>query len=367
MGMAFLSGGIIYVDKYCFVIIESLNRAPYIKKYLEVINCKYDIVIWDRSANSKNPSADKFYDMHYKDGQQLSKIDKLFGYIKFSQFASRILKQNDYKGIFVFTPNVGILCYHVLVNKYKNRFLLDIRDYWQEEHKAVYMIEKGLVKQSFANIISSSAYKTFLPPADYIVTHNSQVMDKNTMHHFREKGLSITGPITIACIGAIKRINYDKKVIDFFANDDRFFLKFIGKGYDQLKEYCEQHNIFNVYTEGMFPMEETFNKYEGVDMILNMYGNHTPKLDYALSNKLYFAAQLGRPIVVCNDTFMEKVATDNGFGIAVDLDDKRSKDRLFEYYNGLDYRKFLNSCDMFLNKVREDENNFVTVVKQFTE
>lgn len=353
------------MKKYCFVIIESLNRAPYLEKYIKACDYKFDIVIWDRSATSDNPGADNFYVMHYKEGKELSYKDKFWGYIKFSKFASNILKKNNYKGVFVFTPNVGILCYNILLHKYKGRFILDIRDYWQEKHRLIYMIEKSLVKNSFANIISSRAYKKFLPNANYIITHNSQIMDSKICDRFRSQGLKKKEQIVIACIGAIKFAEYDKKVIDFFANDNRFLLKFIGKGYDQLEEHCRKGNIFNVYTEGMFPMNETFLKYEGVDMILNMYGNHNPKLDYALSNKLYFAAQLGRPIVVCKDTYMEKVAVDNGFGIAVDINNEKSRDSLFEYYNSIEYEKFIKNCDVFLERVVEDEKRFTNIVKKF--
>ena len=353
------------MSKYCFVIIESLNRAPYLAKYLNILDKDYDIIIWDRSGNSKNPGANNFFVLNYKQGKNLNYFDKLCGYICFSRFASHILKKNNYDGIFVFTANVGILCYKVLTTKYKKRYILDVRDYWQEKHKIIYLIEKGLVKNSYANVISSSEYKTFLPKAEYVLTHNSQVIDDTVIKHFRNKRVLPKKQIVLACIGAVKYIEYDKKVIDYFANDSRFFLKFIGKGYEQLSDYCDSHKIRNIYIEGMFPMNETYDKYEEVDMILNMYGNHTPKLDYALSNKLYFAAQLGKPIVVCKDTYMERVATDNGFGIAVDIEDINSKDRLYKYYNSINYDELLESCDKFLKIVQKDEQNFASMIKQF--
>lgn len=353
------------MKKFCFVIIESLNRAPYFEKYIKSCDYEYDIIIWDRSASSANPGARNFYVMHYKEGKDLSYKDKFLGYIKFSKFASNILKKNNYHGVFVFTPNVGILCYNILMKKYKRKYVLDIRDYWQEKHKIVYLFEKGLVNNSYANIISSRAYKKFLPKSNYIVTHNSQVLDEKTKKYFRMQEIRKKEKIVMACIGGIKFIDYDKKVIDYFANDNRFYLKFIGKGYEQLEKYCEQNHISNVYIEGMFPMSDTFLKYEGVDMILNMYGNHTPKLDYALSNKLYFAAQLGKPIVVCKDTYMEKVAVSNGFGIAVDINSIQSKDDLFKYYNSIIYKEFIKGCNSFLCRVAEDEEKFVGIIRKF--
>ena len=56
---------------------------------------------------------------------------------------------------------------------------------------------------------------------------------------------------------------------------------------------------------------------------------------------------------------------DNGFGIAVDINNEKSRDSLFEYYNSIEYEKFIKNCDVFLERVVEDEKRFTNIVKKF--
>lgn len=87
----------------------------------------------------------------------------------------------------------------------------------------------------------------------------------------------------------------NKKIIDLFNNDDRFQNHFIGKNAFELKDYITERHIKNVRLVDQFPTEKTLDYYAVTDAILNVYGNHTPLLDYALSNKLYLLQLLPYP------------------------------------------------------------------------
>lgn len=117
----------------------------------------------------------------------------------------------------------------------------------------------------------------------------------------------------------IRYQDQNKKIIDLFNNDDRFQNNFIGKNAFELKDYITERHIKNVRLVDQFPTEKTLDYYAVTDAILNVYGNHTPLLDYALSNKLYFATALAIPILISKDTFMEKVSLENDFGFVVDF------------------------------------------------
>lgn len=365
------------MDKYCFIHLDSPNRMPYLQKYLSKAEYKYDLIIWDRSGTKDNYGADKCYYMttildKYRKSRQgrrglVNSIYKLFAYTKFHFYLTYHLRKNKYKGVFVFAQNTGIICLHTLIKYYRGRYILDIRDYFRETNKWVFYSDKKLIENSFANIISSEAYKSFLPEGKYILTHNSQDFDKDIIQRFRTREKRKTRPIVLGCIGGIKFEQYDKKLLDFFANDNRFLLKFIGRGYDSLESYCEERKICNVYIEGEFPIDETLDKYESIDMILNMYGNNNLHLDFALSNKLYFAAQLGIPIVVCPHTYMEKISKKYQFGVSVDINIPSSKEKLIEFYDNIDYEKMFSGADVFLEIVKKDEKIFFDTIKHFTE
>ena len=355
------------MKKFCFVLLDSINRTPYIRKYIDACDFHYDIILWDRNHNSDSCGADKCF---YFKTDKLStgvkeKLQKAKAYLQFSHYIKKVLMENEYDGIFVFAANTACLCANILLKKYRGKYILDFRDYWQEKYKLLYNIEKKLLANCYTAVISSRAYETFLPPYNYYMSHNSQFLDEEQIKHFRDREVK-KNHLVMACIGGIKYVDYDRQVIDYFANDLRFELRYIGRGYDVLTSYCQKKGYKNVVTTGEFAISETMNKYEGVDIILNMYGNHTPKLDYALSNKLYFSAQLGIPILVCPETYMAEIVRKYGTGFVVDINNPSDKDSIFNQYKIIDWNRFYSKCDAFLEEIREDEMKFREMVRRFT-
>ena len=89
-------------------------------------------------------------------------------------------------------------------------------------------------------------------------------------------------------------------------------------------------------------------------MILNLYGNNSPNLDYALSNKLYYSAIYYMPILVCPNTFMATIVKKYGLGFVFDKDDENILDSLYEYYNNLDWKEYINNCDKFITEIKNE-------------
>ena len=173
--------------------------------------------------------------------------------------------------------------------------------------------------------------------------------------------------IVISCIGGIRFYEQFKRVIECFNNDDRYLLKFIGNGSEGLKEYCKQNNVRNVELVGRFDPKKTFDFYMDTDIVMNLYGNNTPLLDYALSNKFYYADSFGMPILVCPNTYMEEISVSNGFGFSFDLEDSTIKDQLYEYYYSIVWEKFYSDCDIFMSKVKHENAIFENKVGEFLE
>lgn len=189
------------------------------------------------------------------------------------------------------------------------------------------------------NVISSEGYKAFLPQGRrYILVHNYSDVSVEIIKEFGKKTQNT--PLRLSYIGLIRFQEQNKKIIDLFANDKRFLLQFIGKNAMELEEYVTTHHIENVRLIDQFPSDKTMDFYRNTDVILNAYGNHTPLLDYALSNKLYYAAALRLPILVSKDTYMEKIAVEGGFGFTLDIDDISIKEKFISWINGLDRIEF---------------------------
>ncbi len=353
-------------NKICIVTLRNIYMISCLPRYIECFdNSKFDIVYWDRHGIEENCGAENHYAMKYKVTNQDAKWRKLVGYIKFTWFAKRLLKRNKYDKIIVLPTQTGVLLYPFLKNRYKNKYIIDIRDYTAENNKLFYKIESNLIKNSGLAIITSPAFKRFLPEHEYIVSHNTTNISKDIIQQYRKRTKFLGEKIIVSGIGGIRFYEQFKKVIDYFGRDKRFLLRFIGNGSEGLKEYCEQNKYENVELLGRFEPKQTIDFYMNTDIVMNLYGNNNPLLDYALSNKLYYAAMLGMPILVCPNTYMEEVAVGNGFGFSLDLEDTTMLDKLNDYYSSIEWEVFYSNCDGFMKKVSAENMKFGTLVKDF--
>lgn len=351
-------------SKICFITLGNLYLCPYIKKYIALINCSFDVIYWDRHNIEENIGAERIFSFKYNMNDSAGKLKKLYGYLKFRKYAVEILENNNYDKIVLLQTSAGIFLQSILLKKYRKKYIVDIRDYTMEDNPIFFAIEEKLIKNSAFAVISSKGYEKFLPAYNYILVHNDIFIDEDVIKKFENKARN-KNKIVISFIGLIRFQDQNKKVILKFINDDRFILKFIGKNALLLKNFCEEHNIKNVELIDMFPPEKTLDYYYEADIIYNLYGNNTPLLDYALSNKLYYAAKLKMPILVCPNTYMAEVSEKNGFGIVFDIDKTNAIEKLYETYNSIDWHELNIKSNSFLMEVENDNNLFNNIIKNF--
>jgi len=351
---------------FCFVLLGNLYLFPYMDRYLEHVDGNaFDIVYWNRDGiDEEAVGARQSFRFNTLLGLNASKWAKAWGYRSFRKFAQAVLQENDYDGVILLQTAAGILLRRVLKRKYAKRYVLDIRDYTMERNKLFYLIEKAVVNASAFTVISSEGYKEFLPPSNYVVTNNDRSLDSEIVAKIRNRERN-PRKLVIAYIGFIRQQEQFKRLLALFKNDERFELHFIGKEAEKLMPFCRDNQIANVRIEGQFPSARTATYYDGVEIINSLNGNNTPALNYLLSNKLYFAAQLQMPILVCQGTYMEKVAVGNGLGYTFDASDPGACDKLYDYYQHIDWNSFGKNCDAFLEKVDMQNRNFTDRIERF--
>lgn len=354
--------------RIAFISAGNLYLCPYIRKYLDVMAgaVSYDILYWDRHGVKEDGyGAANIYRYSAAGDELVSRWKKLSGYLGFRSFCKKLLIKNRYDGVILLQTNCGVLLSGVLQRRYHKRFILDIRDYSSEKNPVYFALEKRLVKNSFVNFISSGEYRKFLPPGEYGLVHNNISIPENIVAEIR-KNRGLHRPISISFIGLIRFFEQNEKVVRSFAGNPEFLLNFFGKNAFKLKEVLQKSG----YREGLdfldqFSPEETLSLYQKTDIIDGAYGNHSPFLDYAYSNKLYYAAALGLPILVSPETAMEKIVTQYGLGFVYDPDDPGAADRLYQYYSNIDWAEFDRNCASFCKMVAEDEQKFAAAVSEF--
>lgn len=339
--------------RICFVSLNNIYLTPYINKYIDLIDETYDVIYWNRHRMKEDIKAKHYYSFNLQIEDTASKATKLLGYMKFRKFASDVLK-NNYDHVILLQTSVGVLLMSTLLSKYKQKYILDIRDYTFEKNIIFYKIVKQLVEHSSLNVISSKGYKEFLPPHNYTNVHNDVKIENRIIEEFSIKS-RINDVIKISYIGLIRFHEQNKKVILKFKNDPRFRIRFIGKNAKLLENFCIENNVNNVELIDQFPPEMTLHYYKGTDIINNLYGNNSPLLEYALSNKLYYASKLRIPILVCKNTYMEQISMQYGFGYVFNFEDPNACDKLYDYYNSIDWSRLEEGCNNF-NELVDNEN-----------
>ena len=341
------------------ILSDNMYLTPYMKLYTEILEdnkVEYHVLFWDKNNNEqiKNETVTRFAI------DSKGKIGKILGYALFRKAIQREIGRNRIDFIIPLHPVVCFLMNDVLCRRFDQRFIFDVRDYSYEKYKLIRKMEEMLASHSRLNVVSSPGYKSFLPKGTYYTVHNIPASIPTEMRAVQKN----EGRIIISYIGLIRFMEQNKRIIDFFANDARFELRFYGTRSEELKEYCDQKGIGNVRIKGTFDSSETIEYFRQTDFVMNLYGNHTPLLDYALSNKLYFAAIMKRPILVCRDTYMEKVSTKWGFGYVLDLVDPKEKDELVLYYNNLNSDELTRNCSAFLNEVQNEQAATIAELKR---
>lgn len=352
--------------KICFITLGNLYLCPYISKYTSILRCDFDVIYWNRHGVEEDIKAQNVYVFEYQMEENKGKIPKLFGYFSFRRFVLNILKKNHYDGVILLQTSAAILIYTVLLKTYPNKYVIDIRDYTFENNKAFFLIEKRLIEKSMHTVISSPGYKNFLPTYNYILVHNNPLVHQDVVERFKQKK-RLRSQIIISYIGLIRFHEQNKKIINKFKNDTRFLLRFIGKDAKELEKFCENNSIINVELIDRFPSEKTLEYYFDTDIVYNLYGNNSPLLDFALSNKLYYAARLNLPILVCPNTYMGKIIEEYGFGFIFEINDPKACDRLFEYYNSIDWDLFHANCARFQQDTEDDNRLFVDAISTFVD
>lgn len=330
--------------KVLMMVADNIYLAPFLGLYTKLLdqcNVEWDVIYWDKNQNEVID--DKRYIRYVLDWH--NKFDKLVGYTKFRKEIVKLMDSGEYGLYIPLSPICNLLVWRRLCIRNKGRYIVDIRDYSYERFAIVRYIEKRLVQNSRLNVISSEGYKAFLPLAQYEVMHNLPKFDCTSYKQAENREKET---YNISYIGLIRFMEQNKKIIDFFKNDTRFHLNFIGTNAECLDAYCKENKVNNVSLMGTFDPKETLNYYVDTDLIMNLYGNHTPLLDYALSNKLYYSAMLYKPILVCEDTYMERISGEYGFGFALPMKDAKEKEELYAYMKRLDRNQFMERSDRFI-------------------
>lgn len=354
------------MKKIALVLPNNIYLAPYVRRYISILNnCQADLIYWDRFDMEE--SLEGFNNKIYRHinkmshiNAEVSQIEKIKKYYKFANYVKRICKKEEYDYIIIFQPMMALMYTITKCFTGMKKVIVDVRDFTYEHSALFRYIERKLFNKSRFIIISSPFYKEFLPPkVKYVVMENMNPVSPEVIRETRSVDKKEIKKIKIGYIGLVRFVEQNIKIIEKFAGDDRFELLYIGKGSEVFEEYIKENKINNITLISQFDPKETEKHFASVDLIQNIYGTGRDKLKYALSNKLYYAAMLGKPILVSPNTCMEKVAQQYKIGFSCDENDEMLAEKVYEYYRSIEWEEFYSKCDSFIHNVTENEKEML--------
>ena len=161
----------------CIVTYDEYFNIPYVKDYENLLinnQIQYDFLLWNRTGDKMEMPVESRINHVFNYITKKSKISKVIPFLMWRRFAKRILKKNKYDFLIVCTTIPAVLLTDLLLKSYKDKFLLDIRDYTYENIRLYRYALKKLINYSGLTVISSKGFLEWLPfdKDAYVVSHN---------------------------------------------------------------------------------------------------------------------------------------------------------------------------------------------------
>lgn len=329
------------------------------KNILAENEIEYIIISWDRNNDQKE--YDEFTYLLYSPFHKTS-LKRYIDYIKYSKFIKDVINKEHIDFLIVCTIAPSFFLYNTLKNRFREKYIIDIRDYSPLANVFKKTL-KSLLRNSALNIISSSGFLTWLPQnTNYQICHNLPISKSITKNEFY---WNKNEPIIILSIGYFQNYESAKLIVDKLGNDERFLLKFAGKGeaLDRIMLYCVNEIIKNIEMYGEFTKEDEDEIYQSAH-IVNIYNLDDIGFKTLITNKFYRSVINNVPMLTRENTLQGQYATQFNIGLSVDNNEVNFGDKIIEYLSNLDRKEFYFSCVRYFETIVAEQNRLVQILER---
>lgn len=325
------------------IMFQNMRYAPYLKLYERILSQEdvpYEIIYFNRDENLHEENDDKHIPIKWYGKGTLAapKHEKLLNFFMYRMNLLSLLKRKQFTHLIILTTFPAVLISNYLEKQYKNKYVVDIRDYTQEHNATYYAMESRAIRNSAFTIISSSGFTHFLPKFDYIMCHN--VSQDAYLIKCAPLSKATNRRIIISYIGTISYEKQCLELISLVEDDERFEFHFYGNeaNGNTISSYIKKRGNMRIKMMGAFMPDQKAQIYADSDIIFNCYGNDSNLVRFAISNKYYDGALYGKPLIVTPDTSMSQES--GSFAYPLDLGRIDSLDGLFQWYHALNAEDF---------------------------
>jgi hypothetical protein len=359
--------------KILLIGFTKLSYMPYMNFYLEELlkdKNEVHLLYWNRDGKCdiEIHNAVILHEFNKYQEDEVNKVLKIGSFLGYRNKALSLLKNGDYDLLIVMHTIPAVLLFDILSGLYRDRFILDYRDVTLERYKLFKMLIHILVKKSLLTFVSSDAFRDFLPRLSNIHTSHNLLMDSINYRNVRRLKPRDNSPIRIRFWGFIRHEEINKKIIKRFANDPRFIIHYHGREQEtakNLKKFCKKIDTNNVYFHGEYKPTDRYCIARETDLIHNFYENDN-KTNMAMGNKYYDGVIFYIPQLCNVNSQMGKMVTESDLGYVCEIDDESFSEKIFRYYNSINWDQFEKNCDKELDRIIKEYNQGKYSISQVT-
>ena len=343
------------------------ENAPYLDYYLDILqkkNIAFDVCAWDRYGSTVAKTDNLFVFRSFK--QRGFFLEKIFGYVGYRRFLLQHFRSYSYDRVILFTLPSVVLIGEVVSSGYRNKYIVDIRDYSPLMALRYFArkISKSL-SHSYANVISSEGFKKWLPNKyDYLISHNTNfpiLKDVDMVRRDRRE------KIKILTIGALRDFDSNLQLINSLADNMLFQLQFSGKGVASAKiaKYIEKHEIMNAFVTGPYQKVDESTLVSDSDM-LNVLLPHNMVSDFLMSNRFYLSVIYGKPMLVNEGCTQAYFVQKYDLGLVITPGDDIAG-KVIDYWMHFSLERYNLGRKKFMELVQKDYKFFLMTLDAFLE
>lgn len=361
--------------KVLIIGFSKIIYMPYIHFFLDNINSEKNeihILYWNRDLKMDiAPNYDGLIFHEFRQFQDdYEKRKKISNFIKFRNFAKKIIDDEKFDFIIVLTTIPGILLSDILTRKYQGKYIFDYRDSTYEQNKIFKKILDRLVAASYTTFISSDGFRTLLPKTcDYkIITTHNLLIDSLLHREEKSKYGTSSNKIRIGHWGQIRNEEVNLDIIKALACDERFELHYYGREQRislKLKAYAKSLKADNVYFHGGYVPEDRYRFVRETDIIHNIFNDKNMMM--AMSNKYYDGIIFRIPQICMEGSFMGKCASHAKVGFCCLPSMDNLSDYIYQKYLEIELNRFNLSCDIELERILGEYRRSECVIQKTIE
>ena len=326
--IVYVRSGSIYNDSRATKQIKAFIEAGY----------KLSIIAWDRMGTARErcetvfedaySSIDfYFFSLSIENEGGMKNSTKFISWIKYVNNTLKKIKSID--AVHACNLDAGYGAY-LYCKKRHVKLIYDIYDYYIDSH-AIPKVLRGFVEKSEIKVINFAVGTIICTeerkeqikkasPKKVIVIHNSPEM--------KDKPISQELIYDYSYCGSLTDRRLVKEIVENYNNHTQYSFCFAGNGKytDLVAAAARQHNNFQ-YKDSI-PYSEVLQIESQTKVLSAIYEPTIRNHRLCAPNKFYESLALGKPIIVCRGTGIDKVVESNNIGIVIDYDVQQFYDAL---------------------------------------